>query len=112
MMLQPPDDGLVSRVEEFLVARYDMRRRPEVAARTLAFIIKLHEARLPFPQRRAVAEALGCSKFSIDSAVSTYLARGLLKQSVETVDGNIARPVDCVVRERYYTPSRELLALA
>src|SRR4051812_42094738 len=104
------DPAAVERVVEFLQMKYEMRRRPEVAAQVLTLIVVLDELNRPFPHRHLVAQALDCSIFSIDNVLSTYLSpdRKLLTAGVQIRSGNITRRVASSVRHRYYTPDREL----
>lgn len=105
------DPSLADRIEEYLLQTYGMRRRPTAAARLMALIVELHARGMPFPQREAAATEVGCSVFGVDAALSNYLARGELTVEIRTVPGNVQQR-ESVIREKYYTPSTQLLGLA
>ena len=106
-----PSGALVTVVEQFLQDKYPSRRRPSVAASVLALILELYERDEPFPQRAMIAEAIGCSVFGIDAALSQAAARDLLTLEIRLQPGNVEQR-DSSIKERYYIPSKQLLILA
>ncbi len=88
----------------------DIKRPPEKAAALLALTVELYKANRPFPTRQAAAIALGCSKFTIDAALSTRLDEGYLTQIV-TETGNI-QARHGIIRKRFYIPSQDLISVA
>jgi hypothetical protein len=102
-----PSNALVDAMEAFLQTHYPSRRRPVVAAATLAMVVELHHRGEPFPARHIAAEALQCSVFGIDAALSVAMARDLVTIETKILKGNVGAR-DSVIRERYLIPSPEL----
>jgi hypothetical protein len=102
-----PSGALVEQVEEFLMTHWPSRKRPTVAASVLALTIELAERDEPFPQRTPLAEALNCSVFGIDAAISVALSRDLLSLQMRVSPGNVEQR-EGVVKHRYLIPTRKL----
>lgn len=110
-MIPAINADLTDRLIVFLQGKHEMKKRPFAAAGFLALVIALHKKKLPFPPRQDAADAIGCSKFGLDAAISVALARGLITPRSGTIQGNVERR-ESVVRVRYYDPAPELLAVA
>jgi hypothetical protein len=98
-------------IQDFITETYNSKRPPTVAATILGLIIELSHKRQPFPTRATVAEFANCSIFTVDSTISQCLQRGLITESVETVEGNVQKR-ESIIRHRYYTPTKRLLMAA
>ncbi|MGO9552370.1 hypothetical protein [Mycobacterium sp.] len=70
-----------------------------------------YHGKQPFPTREVVARALDCSRYTIDAAISTRLAEGLIEIETTVAPGNVARREFSSVKERRFVPSQELLAV-
>jgi hypothetical protein len=103
--------GLTARVLEYLMTGYEMRKPPVATAAILAVVLELHARQQPFPARRVVAAAAGCSIDAVDAALSVSLSRGLVRLRIEVIDGVKIRYRESSVRIRYYDPDPELIAL-
>src|SRR5262245_47143868 len=90
-----------------LIAEHKMKRPPEKAAKLLAYLVILHKQGRPFPPRIEVAELLGISIPTIDTALSAQLQYGTIKLEVRAIEGN-ARDRTSSIRERYYIPSPDV----
>lgn len=102
-----PSGALVDLVENFLHEKYPSRKRALVSASVLALILELDELKKPFPPRQQVADALNCSIFGVDAAISVALGRGLLSVEIKVLQGNVEQR-DSAIRERYLIPSARL----
>ena len=96
---------------DMLKEQQSVYRPPEVTAALLALIVELHKVGKPFPGREVVARALGCSIYTIDSAISTRSATGYISLNIQTREGAVQRRLS-VVKDRYYVPSQELIDVA
>lgn len=105
------DKFAVDAVQDYLMTTYNSNRPPEVAAALLALIVELYDREEPFPERHWIADHLNCSKFGIDSAVSTALARGEIEIITSVSEGSVSGR-DSVVKHRYYVPCEELVSVA
>ena len=108
--LPHPDMALAAIIETYPLETFETRRPPDVAGRTLAFIIELEKTGQAFPLRLHAAEWLGCSQYGIDAALSQALRRGLLTSRMSFGPN---RPVtstrEGVLRYRHYVPTKKLL---
>lgn len=109
--LPPVSPIVIDAITEMLMTEQGMKRPPEKAAALLALTVELYRQNRPFPARRVVADALGCSIFTVDAALSTRIDEGYLTQVVETTTGNVSAR-HSTVRHRYYVPSQDLVAVA
>jgi hypothetical protein len=102
---------VVDAITDMLMTQQNIRRPPEKAAALLALLVELNRKGQPFPKRHEVAEALDCSVYTIDAVLSTRINEGYLQQVVETTTGNVSAR-NSIVRQRFYVPSQELVAVA
>lgn len=109
--LPKPDQAVVDAIEKHLLTSYDMKRPPLIAAAVLAMIVDLSRLGQAFPEREYLAKFLNCSKFGIDAAISTALARREITMTIGIEPGKIAAR-DSVVKYRYFHPSEELVSVA
>lgn len=98
---------VVDAVTDMLMTDHTMFKPPEKAAALLALITELHQRGQPFPEREVVARALNCSRYTVDSALSTRTAEGYISLSVKTEPGDVNNRAS-VIKRRYYRPSKRL----
>lgn len=102
------DMALADRIEEFLKLRFEMKRPPVEAAKLLALVVELYRLKSPFPTRAAVSAELGCSVYTIDAAISTYLEREMISMDWVIHTGGV-KTRDGVFKYQVYKPTQELL---
>jgi hypothetical protein len=104
------DKQLVQAIEAYLIEAFEIKRPPIQTAKLLALIVQLEEKHIPFPRPRTVASrAIGGSKFGMDVALNTALARGLITQEMTTTYATENNQREGVIRHRIYKPTAKLL---
>ena len=106
-----PAGVLADAVEQYLQEKFPSQKRPWLAASLLALILELYEREEAFPPRQQIAQALDCSVYGIDAALSVAGARDLLTIEVKLVPGGVEQR-ESVVKQRYMVPCEELRAIA
>jgi hypothetical protein len=106
------DENAINAVEAYVLDRFEGKCRPATAAPLLVLIVELHQAGIPFPTRRRVAEHIGAQgPFGVDSALKVYVERKLLSMSVEVLKDRTDPANMHLVARRHYTPSKTLINL-
>ena len=101
---------VVEAVADWAQTHRENRRPLSVAAPVLAIVCALHEKRHPFPTRARLAEAIGCTKFGVDAAISTAIGHGEVTERWEALEGAVVQRKSAR-RVRYVDPHPELLRI-
>lgn len=93
-------EALAVRAQDWLHQTYKVRQQPVIAGRLLAYIVRLHNQRMPWPGRVVAAAMVKGSVWGVDSALQMAMARDLITLVVqpEVIEGR-TRLV------RYYRPT-------
>ena len=106
-----PTPEVVAALVHFLTMAHESRRPPEVAARVLGMVVELWMHGQPFPSRADVAHDLGCSKWGIDAALNTAMARELVSIEIDTDGDSRIKHRAAVSQVRYIIPDTSLVEL-
>lgn len=99
---------VIDAITDMLREVQGVKRPPRRAAHLLAIICKLHEMNKPFPRRKVVAEAIGTTEATVQSALSSKLGDRTIFLEVEVLEGSVKNRASAI-RYQHYVPNTKLL---